>query len=683
MAILQYVNEVGQEDLIHVGPDRPRVLIGRTKECDLKTKNNTVSRNHAEVTWQGGRYVLKDLGSANGTFYRRQRVTEVTLEEGESFYCGTFEIVFRLDERDRVPAAPSSQAAERVSPRGGQAAEETGPPPLPFERMASSQGVSALQAALAQRPTMIPDSRSGAPPPQATPRPATPRPSEMMGRTLGYDTSAQPRGAPPSPPEEVEEVTFAVEEEAAAPPSAEGMFRRGTAAFEGEAESTEAVKFRDEVPRADLDRILKADREREAREATLQAENEQLRREIRDRDDAIRLLQVQVEELGKVVARYEATSGERDAELRIADLERVLQESEAEKVALEEALESQRALVEEVRAQAQAESERAMALSSEVQALRAERDTLAATVEGLEAQHAELSLKLEDTLRELEEVRAAASRNDVLSERATEAANQIAKLEQEVETARAQASAATETLRRIETEKAALEEEMMRWEALKRQFEEERTEVRLESEGLRKQVADLTARLAEATGAAQRVASLEEQLKAVTQELSEVKLANRSYLKKISRLLEEAEQAKAGRGGVSPEVEALQAENRRLGDEVTRLEAELAAAHNEVQRLMARLASLEAAPTTASPGSDIQSVRALIERVNDLVSEGRTSLDVIVGLVPELADRVAGTPGVGEIVEQIKTSADDLSTAIQAMKKEAVQARTLLKGLGS
>lgn len=673
MAILKYVNEAGEEDLVHVGPDRPKVLVGRSKECDLKTKNNTVSRQHAAVHWRDGRYVLEDLRSANGTFYRRQRVTEVALDDGETFFCGTFPIEFRLDDRDRMPAG-GRPASAGWSPPGPEATvEESGPPPLPAERIPPMPAGAAGSGAMAARkPTVAPPA-----PPRSAP--------ETMGRTIGYDATdvARHAPAPPSSAEEVEDVTFALEEEVVSPPVPRG----GTVPLEARAEATEVVKFREEAPRADLDRILKADREREAREEALRAENERLQAEIRDRDGAIRLLKVQVEELGKVVARYESAQADRDADLRVADLERVLQAAEAERANLEEALEAQKSLVDEARERARGEAERAAALAAEVEVLRAERDDLSGQVETLEARVAELTLRVEDLTREAEEARQAAEREAASRRDALQAAERISALEREVESARSQAATTAEALKRLETEKAALEEEIQRWEALKRQFEEERTEARVESEGLRQQVSELTARLADASGAAQRVAALEEQLKAATEELSEAKLANRSYLKKISRLLAEAEEARASASAApSGETEALKDENRRLAGEVSRLQADLAAARDQVARLTERVSAFESAPQTPAPeaqaGPDLAAVVAVIERVNDLVSEGRTSLEVVAGLVPELAERVAGTPEVGELVEQIRASAEDLATAIQAMKREAVHARNLLKGGG-
>jgi len=147
MALLKFVNEAGQEETVHVGPDRPEVVIGRNKECELRTRNNTVSRLHAKVVYQDGKYMALDLGSANGTYYKRQKVSEVELEDGETLFCGSLPVEFTLEEEDRQPPViepPPAPAAQSRSPLEAKetvsyAADEEfvievpEPPPMPVE----------------------------------------------------------------------------------------------------------------------------------------------------------------------------------------------------------------------------------------------------------------------------------------------------------------------------------------------------------------------------------------------------------------------------------------------------------------------------------------------------------------------------------------------------------------------
>ena len=54
--------------------DKP-FKIGRLKGCDLFIDNSFVSRAHAEVVFEGGHWSIRDLGSANGLFFRGEPVS--------------------------------------------------------------------------------------------------------------------------------------------------------------------------------------------------------------------------------------------------------------------------------------------------------------------------------------------------------------------------------------------------------------------------------------------------------------------------------------------------------------------------------------------------------------------------------------------------------------------------------
>ena len=51
-----------------------RVLIGRSSDCSVILSNPMVSRHHAEIVREGGRTVIRDLDSMNGTFVNGQRL---------------------------------------------------------------------------------------------------------------------------------------------------------------------------------------------------------------------------------------------------------------------------------------------------------------------------------------------------------------------------------------------------------------------------------------------------------------------------------------------------------------------------------------------------------------------------------------------------------------------------------
>ena len=48
--------------------DGSAVSIGRASDCSIPIKDRYLSRKHAEIIAVGAAWVLKDLGSANGTY---------------------------------------------------------------------------------------------------------------------------------------------------------------------------------------------------------------------------------------------------------------------------------------------------------------------------------------------------------------------------------------------------------------------------------------------------------------------------------------------------------------------------------------------------------------------------------------------------------------------------------------
>jgi hypothetical protein len=56
-----------------------RFRIGRIDECEVCIRNEYVSRNHAEVAFENGRWVLRDLNSSNGVYLGDERVTEIAI----------------------------------------------------------------------------------------------------------------------------------------------------------------------------------------------------------------------------------------------------------------------------------------------------------------------------------------------------------------------------------------------------------------------------------------------------------------------------------------------------------------------------------------------------------------------------------------------------------------------------
>lgn len=72
-------------------------VIGRTSEATVRISSSRVSRRHARIVVTGGRAVLEDLGSKNGTYLRGHRIQEpVELSDGDEICFGRDFVVFRF-----------------------------------------------------------------------------------------------------------------------------------------------------------------------------------------------------------------------------------------------------------------------------------------------------------------------------------------------------------------------------------------------------------------------------------------------------------------------------------------------------------------------------------------------------------------------------------------------------------
>ena len=65
-----------------------RLLLGRAPTCQLVFADDTVSRRHAELRLVEGRWMLRDLGSSNGTWVNGRRVMEAEVAPGDDLQLG-------------------------------------------------------------------------------------------------------------------------------------------------------------------------------------------------------------------------------------------------------------------------------------------------------------------------------------------------------------------------------------------------------------------------------------------------------------------------------------------------------------------------------------------------------------------------------------------------------------------
>jgi pilus assembly protein CpaF len=134
MAQFQFVMRSGPTPGVTYPLEGDQLTIGRDSSNGVAINDPEVSRRHSRLMFQGGKYVLEDLGSTNGTFVNGQRLAgPVVLKPGDVVSLGE-QIVLMYDAISTDPGATiaSSRKPAYTAPPPTQtatAAPENAPPP--------------------------------------------------------------------------------------------------------------------------------------------------------------------------------------------------------------------------------------------------------------------------------------------------------------------------------------------------------------------------------------------------------------------------------------------------------------------------------------------------------------------------------------------------------------------------
>jgi pSer/pThr/pTyr-binding forkhead associated (FHA) protein len=74
---------------------KPSVVLGRSKECDIRISDPNVSRRHAEIRQEGSFYWIVDLGSTNGIAVNGHALKRAKLDNDDRITLGSTELVFK------------------------------------------------------------------------------------------------------------------------------------------------------------------------------------------------------------------------------------------------------------------------------------------------------------------------------------------------------------------------------------------------------------------------------------------------------------------------------------------------------------------------------------------------------------------------------------------------------------
>ena len=137
--------------VFNLGGDQ--LTVGRDSTNDVVINDAEISRRHARLTFQGGKYILEDLGSTNGTFVNGQRLAGPrVLKAGEVVSFGE-QIVLVYEASTFDPAATIASPRATAVPSASRPIPA--PPPAPAD-YAGSVPASPVSTPVPSRTNLTP-----------------------------------------------------------------------------------------------------------------------------------------------------------------------------------------------------------------------------------------------------------------------------------------------------------------------------------------------------------------------------------------------------------------------------------------------------------------------------------------------------------------------------------------------
>ena len=127
--------------------DKPVLKIGRTADNDIVVDNLAVSRNHAVIEEDKGRYFLKDCDSLNGSLLNGKRVGRAELTYGDEIQIGKHKLVFHKQCGRATMLYPDVEGFDQtviMTPdKAAALAKHTAPPAESTPRLVATSGDEA------------------------------------------------------------------------------------------------------------------------------------------------------------------------------------------------------------------------------------------------------------------------------------------------------------------------------------------------------------------------------------------------------------------------------------------------------------------------------------------------------------------------------------------------------------
>ena len=124
------------------------LTIGRVPGNGIVIDNAGVSRRHAVIRMQDDKVLIEDLGSANGTFFRGQKIDKHELQNGDEIMVVKHRLVYRIPKEADAPpkAEPAADAGQKTMYIDSAAMAQA---------MGAKPGPARTETAAALRPRLI------------------------------------------------------------------------------------------------------------------------------------------------------------------------------------------------------------------------------------------------------------------------------------------------------------------------------------------------------------------------------------------------------------------------------------------------------------------------------------------------------------------------------------------------
>jgi hypothetical protein len=91
----------------------PEITVGRLPDNKIQLEHASISGHHGKFRLDGLDYVVRDLGSTNGTRINGEKITEQRLRRNDHLRFGNIELLY--DSEHAPPGRPMPQLSERVN----------------------------------------------------------------------------------------------------------------------------------------------------------------------------------------------------------------------------------------------------------------------------------------------------------------------------------------------------------------------------------------------------------------------------------------------------------------------------------------------------------------------------------------------------------------------------------------